>query len=95
MQQYSSRRARLAQQIRERGGGVAVVFTAPEVVRNRDAEYPYRWDSYFYYLTGFTEPQAAVVLSARRPCRVPAVLPGKEPGARNLGRLPPRPCNGR
>ncbi len=65
MQQYSSRRARLAQQIRERGGGVAVVFTAPEVVRNRDAEYPYRWDSYFYYLTGFTEPQAAMVLSVR------------------------------
>jgi len=62
MQVYSSRRARLAQQMRERGGGVAIVFTAPEAVRNRDSEYPYRWDSYFYYLTGFPEPQAALVV---------------------------------
>jgi len=62
MHAYSSRRARLAQQMRERGGGVAVVFTAPEAVRNRDSEYPYRWDSYFYYLTGFPEPQAALVM---------------------------------
>ena len=65
MEPYSLRRARLAQQIRERGGGVAVVFTAPEGFRNRDADYPYRWDSYFYYLTGFPEPQAALVLSVR------------------------------
>ena len=62
MQHYSSRRARLAQQMRERGGGVAVLFTAPEAVRNRDSEYPYRWDSYFYYLSGFPEPQAALVM---------------------------------
>jgi Xaa-Pro aminopeptidase len=64
MQVYSSRRARLAQQMRERGGGVAVLFTAPEAMRNRDADYPYRWDSYFYYLTGFPEPQSVVVLRA-------------------------------
>ena len=62
MQVYSSRRARLAQQMRERGGGVAVLFTAPEALRNRDSEYPYRWDSYFYYLSGFPEPQAALVM---------------------------------
>ena len=45
-------------------GGVAILFTAPEVMRNRDADYPYRHDSYFYYLTGFTEPQSCVVLVA-------------------------------
>ncbi|MFM7568602.1 MAG: aminopeptidase P N-terminal domain-containing protein, partial [Betaproteobacteria bacterium] len=55
MQPYHDRRLRLAQLIRDRGGGVAVIPTAPEVIRNRDAHYPYRWDSYFYYLTGFTE----------------------------------------
>jgi Xaa-Pro aminopeptidase len=48
--------------MRARGGGVAIVFTAPEVMRNRDSDYPYRWDSYFHYLTGFTEPEAALVL---------------------------------
>ena len=63
MQPYQDRRDRLAQLIRERGGGVAVIPTAPEVIRNRDAHYPYRWDSYFYYLTGFTEPDAVLVLS--------------------------------
>ncbi len=48
--------------MREMGGGIAVVFTAPEARRNRDSDYPYRWDSYFYYLTGFPEPEAALVL---------------------------------
>lgn len=63
MQPYHDRRLRLAQLIRDRGGGVAVIPTAPEVIRNRDAHYPYRWDSYFYYLTGFTEPEAVLVMS--------------------------------
>ena len=55
------RRARLAQQI---GKGVAIVPTAPERTRNRDAHYPYRYDSYFYHLTGFTEPEAVLVIVA-------------------------------
>ena len=49
-------------EMRRRGGGVAVLFTAPEVPRNRDSDFPFRWDSYFYYLSGFPEPEAAVVL---------------------------------
>jgi Xaa-Pro aminopeptidase len=44
--------------------GVAIVPTAPERVRNRDAHYPYRYDSYFYYLTGFTEPDAVLAIVA-------------------------------
>ena len=59
---HAARRERLAARMRELGGGVAVVFTAPEVARNRDSEYPYRWDSYFYYLTGFQEPEAALAM---------------------------------
>src|ERR1700744_5125524 len=43
-------------------GGVAILRTAPTVIRNLDVEYPYRHDSSFYYLTGFTEPDAWVVL---------------------------------
>jgi Xaa-Pro aminopeptidase len=64
MQVHVSRRARLAAALRERGGGVAIVFTAPEKPRNRDSHYPYRWDSHFYWLTGFPEPEAAVVVVA-------------------------------
>jgi len=59
---FIERRARLA--ARMEPGAVAVLATAPEVLRNGDSEYPYRHDSYFYYLTGFTEPESALVLIA-------------------------------
>ncbi|HEY5995259.1 MAG TPA: aminopeptidase P N-terminal domain-containing protein, partial [Gallionellaceae bacterium] len=58
---YSARRARLASQM---GRGIAVIPTAPEAVRNNDAHYPYRFGSHFYYLTGFDEPEAVLVLIA-------------------------------
>jgi Xaa-Pro aminopeptidase len=58
---YAARRQRLATLMQE---GVALVATAPERVRNRDSHYPYRFDSYFYYLTSFIEPQAVLVLVA-------------------------------
>ena len=58
---YRGRRLRLSQQMQR---GVAVIATAPERLRNRDAHYPYRFDSYFFYLTGFTEPEAVCVLIA-------------------------------
>ena len=59
---YASRRARLAAQLGN--GGVAIIPTAPERARNRDADFPYRHDSYFFYLTGFTEPNAWLVIEA-------------------------------
>jgi Xaa-Pro aminopeptidase len=58
---YQRRRARLAAAMQE---GVAIIPTAPERTRNRDAHYPYRFDSYFYYLTGFREPGAALAIVA-------------------------------
>ncbi|NUT60005.1 Xaa-Pro aminopeptidase [Herbaspirillum sp. C9C3] len=61
---FAARRARLLASLQQAGGGVAIIPTAPEVMRNRDADYPYRHDSYFYYLTGFTEPEAVLVLVA-------------------------------
>jgi Xaa-Pro aminopeptidase len=59
---YQERRARLAAQLG--AGGIAIIPTAPERARNRDSDFPYRHDSYFYYLTGFTEPQAWLVVTA-------------------------------
>ena len=61
MEQYLARRTRLASKM---NSGVAVIPTAPERLRNRDAHYPYRFDSYFYYLTGFMEPEAVLVIVA-------------------------------
>jgi Xaa-Pro aminopeptidase len=43
---------------------LALVPTAPEVARNRDSLYPFRHDSYFYYLSGFPEPEAVIALVA-------------------------------
>ncbi|MEE3320665.1 MAG: Xaa-Pro aminopeptidase [Pseudomonadota bacterium] len=48
---------------------IAILPAAPEHVRNRDVEYPYRQSSDFWYLTGFAEPEAVLVL-----------LPGREHG---------------
>jgi len=61
---FVSRRQRLMARMRAEGGGIAILPTAPEAFRNRDAEYPYRHDSDFFYLSGFTEPQAWLVLVA-------------------------------
>lgn len=61
MQEFSRRRLQLMTSMQ---AGIAVIPTAPEVTRNRDSHYPYRFDSYFYYLTGFKEPEAVLVLIA-------------------------------
>ncbi|MDO5687004.1 MAG: aminopeptidase P N-terminal domain-containing protein [Neisseria sp.] len=46
--------------------GVAVLFAAPEQRRSNDTFYPYRPDSDVYYLSGFDEPEAVLVLSGAR-----------------------------
>ncbi len=62
---YRSRRAAVIATMREHaGGGIALVPTSPETPRNRDSYYPYRHDSYCYYLSGFPEPEAVVALIA-------------------------------
>jgi len=58
---YIQRRARLLEKMR---CGIAVIPTAEEVARNGDTHYAYRHDSSFYYLTGFSEPEAVLVLIA-------------------------------
>ncbi len=58
---YAARRARLAQRLQH---GIAIIPTAPERARNRDSHFPYRFDSYFYYLTGFVEPASVLVIIA-------------------------------
>ena len=60
---YRGRRAQLAQRIRaQSGSGIAILATAQEQFRNRDSDFPYRHDSDFFYLTGFEEPGATLVL---------------------------------
>jgi Xaa-Pro aminopeptidase len=64
-QHHRARRAQLiAEMRRQTGGGIAAIPTAPEAIRNADTHFPYRPDSYFYYVSGFGEPEAVVVLLA-------------------------------
>src|ERR1700744_900000 len=71
---YRARRDRVLAALRASGGGIAFLPTAREAMRNRDADYPFRHDSYFYYLTGFTEPEAALVLDASARAGEPASI---------------------
>ena len=62
---FAQRRKRLARSL---GDGVVILPTAPERARNADSHYDYRWDSSFFYLTGFREPEAVLV-----------IVPGRKP----------------
>jgi Xaa-Pro aminopeptidase len=59
---YQERRQRLSSQLGPMD--VAIIPTAPTRTRNRDSDHPYRFDSYFYYLTGFVEPDAVLLVNA-------------------------------
>ena len=61
LKEFQRRRTQLLQKM---GTGIAIIPTAAEAIRNRDSHYPYRFDSYFYYLTGFTEPESVLILLA-------------------------------
>ncbi|VAW97817.1 Xaa-Pro aminopeptidase [hydrothermal vent metagenome] len=64
---YKKRREDLKQMMGK--GTIAILPACPIKIRNRDAEYDYRPDSDFYYLSGFSEPEAVLVL-----------VPGREHG---------------
>lgn len=65
--EYANRRQQLMAKMS--ANSIAIVPTAPVTVRNRDVEHPYRQDSDFYYLSGFAEANACLVL-----------IPGREQG---------------
>ncbi|QKJ66815.1 Xaa-Pro aminopeptidase [Deefgea piscis] len=54
----TTRRANLAARLEP---GIVIVPSSQEILRNADSHYPFRFDSGFYYLTGFTEPDAVLV----------------------------------
>jgi Xaa-Pro aminopeptidase len=56
---FIQRRRRVQTEI---GQGVLVLFAAGPTLRNNDVTYEFRQDSDFYYLTGFDEPDAVLVL---------------------------------
>ena len=57
---FQQRRDHLAAQLQPHS--LAIIATSPVAIRNRDADYKFRADSSFYYLTGFAEPEAVAVI---------------------------------
>jgi Xaa-Pro aminopeptidase len=64
MNEYAERRKALMQKVGPHA--VVILPAASEILRNGDAVYPFRQNSDFYYLTGFDEPEAALVLAPGR-----------------------------
>lgn len=62
-QVYAKRRARLAKAMAK--GSALVLFAWPVHLRNGDVEHEYRQSSDFYWLAGFEEPGAVLVLTAQ------------------------------
>ena len=57
---FKQRRDLLAKKIGS--NSIAIIATRAEMYRNRDADYKYRADCSFYYLTGFAEPEAVAII---------------------------------
>lgn len=61
---FESRRRALMDRMED---AVAVFFAAPETIRNQDVHHEYRQESDFYYLLGFEEAQAVLVVAPHKP----------------------------
>lgn len=59
---YQSRRKALAMQLPSQS--IAIIPAANDVLRNGDAHYRFRQDSDFFYLTGFNEPDAVLLITS-------------------------------
>lgn len=59
---FVHRRHQVLVEMHKKGRGVAIIPTSTELIRNRDTHHPFRFDSNFWYLTGFEEPDAVLVL---------------------------------
>ncbi|MCE9599937.1 MAG: aminopeptidase P N-terminal domain-containing protein [Spirochaetia bacterium] len=64
MQAHASRRERVQRAMSK--GDVAVFISAPSLIRSNDVHHRFRQDSDFYYLTGFDEEEAALVIEPDR-----------------------------
>ncbi|NLY12319.1 MAG: Xaa-Pro aminopeptidase [Gammaproteobacteria bacterium] len=62
--EYAQRRQQLMQRMTP--NSIAILPAAAISTRNNSVEYPYRQDSNFFYLSGFAEPEAVLVLIPKR-----------------------------
>lgn len=62
-EEFTARREKVLAQMQD--NSAFIIFTETEKRRNNDCNYIFRPDSYFWYLTGFAEPEAALLLIKR------------------------------
>jgi Xaa-Pro aminopeptidase len=62
---FTDRRRQLMDRVGEHGA--ALFFAAPEVTRSNDSSYDFRQNSDLWYLTGFEEPEAALLVLPGHP----------------------------
>jgi len=62
--EFARRRKQLLRMADE--DAILILPSSPERIRSKDTHYPYRQDSDFWYLTGFAEPEAVLVLAPGR-----------------------------
>lgn len=60
LEEFTTRREKLMAQMPNHS--IAIIAANSEVTRSNDTEYPFCQDKNFYYLTGFNEPDAVIVL---------------------------------
>jgi Xaa-Pro aminopeptidase len=65
---------RLAQVMACLDGNALLLMAQPQAYRNSTVEAPWRQDALFYYLTGFNEPEAALLVLSNRPANEPRVI---------------------
>jgi Xaa-Pro aminopeptidase len=74
--EFQNRRKNLGDML---GDGIAIISNSDESSRNRDCDYPFRSDSYFHYLSGFSEPEAVIfILGGSQPRSVIFCKPKEE-----------------
>jgi Xaa-Pro aminopeptidase len=76
-QNYRERRKQLLEKMPE--GSIMVIAAESLKTRNNDAEYPFRQSSNFYYLTGFNEPDALLVMAKGEEAAVTLFCPPRDP----------------
>lgn len=78
--EYQQRREALLQWLAEQPQtAIAIIPGASLQTRSNDTEYPFRQHSDFYYLTGFNEPDACLVLAPHADCQVQLFCQAKDP----------------
>ena len=76
-EEYAQRRARLFDALPK--NSLAFISAASEQTRNSDVHYPFRQNSDFWYLTGFLEPDAVLVLLKTDECKTYFFCRDKDP----------------